>query len=114
MPEWESLGLKSRVAGAIVDIESKLERCPIPKKLRFALPEASKYCCIASLDAVGDSGLPEADVQSDRTACIVGTGIGSVGSIYAGGGRQLAQDSWTQLFDQLCVFHLFPQHRHGV
>jgi 3-oxoacyl-[acyl-carrier-protein] synthase-1 len=85
MPEWESLGLKSRVAGAIVDIEAKLERASIPKKLRFALSEGSKYCCIASLDAVGDSGLSEADVQSDRTACIVGTGIGSVESIYAGG-----------------------------
>ncbi len=85
MPEWESLGLKSRVAGAIVDIEAKLKRTSIPKKLRLALSEASKYCCIASLDAVNDSGLPEADVQSDRTACIVGTGIGSVESIYAGG-----------------------------
>jgi 3-oxoacyl-[acyl-carrier-protein] synthase-1 len=85
MPEWESLGLKSRVAGAIVDIEAKLGRTYIPKKLRFAMSEASKYCCIASLDAVSDSGLPVTDVQSDRTACIVGTGIGSVESIYEGG-----------------------------
>lgn len=85
MPEWESLGLKSRVAGAIVDIEAKLERSSIPKRLRLALSEASKYCCIASLDAVSDSGLSETDVQSDGTACIVGTGIGSVESIYAGG-----------------------------
>jgi len=53
--------------------------------VRFALSEASKYCCIASLDAVSDSGLPQSDVQSDRTACIVGTGIGSVESIYEGG-----------------------------
>ena len=85
MPEWESLGLKSRVAGAIVGLEAKLERTPLPKKLLPAMSEASKYCCIAALDAVADSGLSEADVQSDRTACIVGTGIGSVESIYAGG-----------------------------
>jgi 3-oxoacyl-[acyl-carrier-protein] synthase-1 len=85
MPEWESLGLKSRVAGAIVGIESKLERTPIPKRLLPVLSEASKYCCVASLDAVNDSGLSEAEVQSDRTACIVGTGIGSVESIYTGG-----------------------------
>ena len=85
MPEWEALGLKSRVAGAIggVDVESAL----IPKKLLLAVSEASKYCCIASLSAVKDSGLSEAEVQSDRTACIVGTGIGSVEAIYAGGAQ---------------------------
>ncbi len=85
MPEWESLGLKSRVAGTIVDLDAKLERTPLPKKLLPAMSEASKYCCIASLDAVIDSGLSDTDVQSDRTACIVGTGIGSVESIYTGG-----------------------------
>lgn len=85
MPEWESLGLKSRVAGAIVDIDAKLERSPLPKKLLPAMSEASKYCCIASLDAVSDSGLSETAVQSERTACIVGTGIGSVETVYAGG-----------------------------
>ena len=85
MPEWESLGLKSRVAGAIMGVEAKLERSPLPKKLLLAMSEASKYCCIASLDAVSDSGLSETDVQSDRTACIVGTGIGSVETVYAGG-----------------------------
>lgn len=84
MPGWESLGLKSRVAGAVVEIETKLQGLPIPKKLRLAMPEASKYCCIAALDAVADSGLVEADIQSERTACIVGTGIGSVESIHTG------------------------------
>src|SRR6266568_4974841 len=85
MPGWESLGLKSRVAGAILDVEPKFERSSIPKKLRPVISEASKYCCVAALDAISDSGLSEIDVQSDRTACIVGTGIGSVESIYTGG-----------------------------
>ena len=85
MPDWESLGLKSRVAGAITGVEAKFERSSIPKRLRPVISEASKYCCLAALDAVGDSGLSEADVQSGRTACIVGTGIGSVESIYTGG-----------------------------
>jgi len=85
MPEWESLGIKSRVAGTIVDFEPKLRQSSIPKKLLLAMSEASKYCCVASLDAVRDSGLTDEDVQSERTACIVGTGIGSVGSIYTGG-----------------------------
>src|SRR6266566_2990075 len=34
MREWESLGLKSRVAGAILDVEAKFERSSIPRKLR--------------------------------------------------------------------------------
>src|SRR5712691_12725649 len=85
MPEWESLGLKSRVAGSIVNVEAKFERSSIPKRLRPVISEGSKYCCLAALDAVGDSGLSDSDVQSDRTACIVGTGIGSVESIYTGG-----------------------------
>lgn len=85
MPEWESLGLKSRVAGAIVGFDAKMESTPLPKKLLIAMSEAAKYCCIASLDAVSDSGLSETDVQSERTACIVGTGIGSVETVYAGG-----------------------------
>src|SRR5438128_10353934 len=78
MPEWESLGLKSRVAGAILDVETKFECSSIPKKLRPAISEASKYCCLAALDAVGDSGLSEVAVQSDRTACTVRTRIASV------------------------------------
>jgi 3-oxoacyl-[acyl-carrier-protein] synthase-1 len=85
MPEWESLGLKSRVAGAITSFDAKLERSPIPKNLGLAMSEASKYCCVAAVDAVRDSGLTEEDIQSQRTACIVGTGIGSVDSIYTGG-----------------------------
>jgi 3-oxoacyl-[acyl-carrier-protein] synthase I len=85
MPEWESLGLKSRVAGAITRFDAKLERSPIPKNLGLAMSEASKYCCVAAVDAVRDSGLTEEDIQSQRTACIVGTGIGSVDSIYTGG-----------------------------
>jgi 3-oxoacyl-[acyl-carrier-protein] synthase I len=85
MPEWETLGLKSRVAGAIVDIQAKLDRLAIPKKLLLAMSESSKYCSIAALDAVRDSGLAREDVESERTACIVGTGIGSVESIYSGG-----------------------------
>ena len=85
MPEWETLGLKSRVAGAIVDIDAKLQRTPLSKKLLPAMSEAAKYCSIAALDAVNDSGLCEADVQSERTACIVGTGIGSVESVHTGG-----------------------------
>jgi 3-oxoacyl-[acyl-carrier-protein] synthase I len=85
MPEWEALGLKSRVAGAITDFGAKLEQCPIPKNIGLAMSDASKYCCVASLDAVKDSGLSDVDMQSERTACIVGTGIGSVESIYTGG-----------------------------
>jgi 3-oxoacyl-[acyl-carrier-protein] synthase-1 len=84
MPEWENLGIKSRVAGAMVDLNAKCETTPLSKRLLPAMSEADKYCCIASVDAVKDSNLSEGDLQSARTACIVGTGIGSVESIYAG------------------------------
>src|SRR5690242_1920093 len=84
MLAWEEFGIKSLVAGPIQNIDAKLEQTPIPKRLLPAMSEAAKYCCIASIDAVKDSGLSEAEVQSDRTACIVGTGIGSVESLYAG------------------------------
>src|SRR5438309_11116483 len=77
MPEWESLGLKSRVAGTILDVEPKFERKSIPKKLRPAISEASKYCCLAALDAVSDSGLSDVDLQSDSVAFTVATGMGS-------------------------------------
>lgn len=85
MPEWERLGLRSLVAGSIVDFQAKLERSAIPKKLLFALAEGAKYCCVAALDAVRDSGLSDKDVQSERTACIVGSATGSVECIYTGG-----------------------------
>jgi len=84
MPAWEEFGIKSLVAGPIQNIDAKLEQTPIPKRLLPAMSEAAKYCCIASIDAVKDSGLSEAEVQSDRTACIVGTGISSVESLYTG------------------------------
>jgi 3-oxoacyl-[acyl-carrier-protein] synthase I len=85
MPEWEKLGLKSRVAGAIVDLEAKSQG--LPKKLIPIMSEGTKYCCMAALDAVKDAALSESEVQSYRTACIVGTGIGSVESVWSGGQR---------------------------
>src|SRR2546426_8695390 len=64
MPEWESLGLKSRVAGTILDVEAEFERSCIPKKLRPAISEAAKYGCLVALDAAGDSGSSQVDLQS--------------------------------------------------
>jgi len=85
MPEWESLGLKSRVAGAIVDIEAKLGRTYIPKKVRFALSEASKILLYRVARRCERFRAAAVRCAVDRTACIVGTGIGSVESIYEGG-----------------------------
>ncbi|MEO8627538.1 MAG: beta-ketoacyl-[acyl-carrier-protein] synthase family protein [Betaproteobacteria bacterium] len=85
MPAWEALGLKSLVAGPILELDAKLQRTPVSKRLLPAMSESAKYCCIAALDAIADAELPEAAVQSHRTACIVGTGTASVESLYTGG-----------------------------
>jgi 3-oxoacyl-[acyl-carrier-protein] synthase-1 len=85
MSEWEPLGIKSLVAGAIADFESKLESVAIPKRLLSAMSTAATYCCTAAHDAVADAGLGPEDVASPRTACIMGSGISSVQAVYEGG-----------------------------
>ncbi|WP_255210536.1 beta-ketoacyl synthase N-terminal-like domain-containing protein [Methylogaea oryzae] len=37
---------------------------------------------MAAKDAVDDAGLTEADLQSPRTGCIVGSGVGGLTAIY--------------------------------
>ena len=85
MPEWEPFGIKSLVAGAIADLESKLDAVAIPKRLLSAMSTAAMYCCTAAHDAAADACLTREEIESPRTACIVGSGIGSVQSVYEGG-----------------------------
>lgn len=82
VPEWGEHLIKSQVAGRVVDVEDKVAAVGIPKKLRPAMSDSALYCSISALDAVRDSGLAEQDVRSPRTACIVGSGTGSVKSVY--------------------------------
>lgn len=82
VPEWAENGIKSLVAGTIEGVAEKQAEVGIPKKIAPGMSDAALYCGISALDAVRDSGLSEEDVRSPRTACIVGSGTGSVQSVY--------------------------------
>jgi 3-oxoacyl-[acyl-carrier-protein] synthase I len=77
VPEWAELGIKSCVAGTIVDLEAAVERAEIPKKLRPAMSDAALFCAVSARQAVAASGLDPAALASPRAACIVGSGTGS-------------------------------------
>lgn len=77
VPEWAELGIKSCVAGTIVDLEAAEERAEIPKKLRPAMSDAALFCAVSARQAVAVSGLAPEALASPRVACIVGSGTGS-------------------------------------
>ena len=81
MPEWDRLGLKSLVAGVIENLEAKQENARLSKKLTPAMSDAALYCSLAAKDAVADAGWTEQQLQSPHTACIVGSGVGSVDAV---------------------------------
>lgn len=73
MPEYEELGLKSRVAG-IPDVSGEP---PIDRKLRRFMGDASIYAYHAMRKAIEDAEISRADIRDPRTALIVGSGVGS-------------------------------------
>ncbi len=44
--------------------------------------DGAVFSVLAAKDAVDDAGLTEADLQSPRTGCIVGSGVGGLTAIY--------------------------------
>jgi len=84
VPEWAQFGIKSLIGGRIEGLEEKRARTPLPKKLLLGMSDAALYCSLAAADAVADAGLPEGELADSRTACIVGSGTGSVAAVYAG------------------------------
>ncbi|HSF38654.1 MAG TPA: beta-ketoacyl-[acyl-carrier-protein] synthase family protein [Thermoanaerobaculia bacterium] len=79
LPEWVELGLEARVAGRVEGVTAGERPAEIPKRLYSAMSEAAVYCSLAALDAVADARLPQELLASPRTACLVGSGIGSTG-----------------------------------
>lgn len=73
-PEYEENGLRSRVHGAVknLDFKEHIER----KQLRF-MGDAAAYSYIAMQQAVGDSGLTAEQVSNPRTGLVAGSGGGS-------------------------------------
>lgn len=73
VPEYEALGLNSRIAGIPdVSVEPSIDR----KSRRF-MRDAAIYAHHAMRKAIADARLPTADIRSPRTALIVGSGVGS-------------------------------------
>jgi 3-oxoacyl-[acyl-carrier-protein] synthase I len=82
VPAWAELGIKSLVAGTLEGLDEATEAAAIPKRLRPGMSDAALYCSIAARQAVTDAGLTAADLASPRTACIVGSGTGSIQTVY--------------------------------
>lgn len=76
-PEYEELGLRSRVHGAVdIDLAEQIDR----KVLRF-MGAAAAYNYVAMRDAIADSGLDESQVSNPRTGLITGSGGGSTENV---------------------------------
>ena len=73
VPEYEALGLNSRIAG-IPEISGEP---PIERKLRRFMGDASIYAYHAMRKAIDDAEIAASELRSQRTALIVGSGVGS-------------------------------------
>ena len=73
VPEYEELGLRSRVAG-IPDLDGEP---PVDRKLRRFMGDAALYAYHAMRRAIADAELASAQVSHPRTGLIVGSGVGS-------------------------------------
>ncbi len=69
-PDYQELGMRSHVHGAIkMDPSEQIDR----KIYRF-MGDAAAFTYIAMQEAIEDAGLKEAQVESERTGLILGTG----------------------------------------
>lgn len=76
-PEYEKLGMRSRVHGAInLDPSERIDR----KLYRF-MGDAAAYSYIAMQEAIAHAGLNEEMVSSERTGLLLGTGGASPSNI---------------------------------
>ncbi len=73
-PIYAEHGFNSHVAGWLADWDASLH---LPRKSLKFMGRGSEFTSYAGLKAWEDSGLSEADVQSDRCGVIVGCGEGS-------------------------------------
>ena len=73
IPEYEQLGLRSRVAGDPgVDLDALVDR-----KLRRFMGDAAAHAYVAAVDAVAQAGLDPELLRSPRAGAIAGSGGGS-------------------------------------
>ncbi|MEN1943664.1 beta-ketoacyl-ACP synthase I [Luteimonas sp. MJ293] len=73
VPEYEALGLRSRVAGVPqIDLTAEIDR-----KLKRFMGDAAAYAYVAARDAIAAAGLTDEQVRSVRTGLVAGSGGGS-------------------------------------
>ena len=84
-PEWGKFGLSSIVAGELKGVEELKAKCGIPKRKLASMPASALYCTLAAKDAIEDAGLSVEDLHSEKTACLVGSGVPCVETIYKEG-----------------------------
>ena len=73
VPEYQELGLRSQVAGVPeIDLAAAIDR-----KLKRFMGDAAAYAYVAARDAIAAAGLDDAQVRSERTGLVAGSGGGS-------------------------------------
>lgn len=72
-PEFIEAGLASQIAG----IPSLDSLAPVKRPLRRFMPDPALYAYHATNAALADASLSEAEVTSERTALVVGSGVSS-------------------------------------
>jgi len=72
-PEFIEAGLGSQIAG----IPSLEALPPVKRPLRRFMPDPSLYAYHAASAALADAGLRDAEITSERTALVVGSGVSS-------------------------------------
>jgi 3-oxoacyl-[acyl-carrier-protein] synthase-1 len=98
LPELLELGLNSCVRGTIKEIDIKRTRQAIGLKSRY-MDLSALYAALAAQEAVADSRLSEEILVSDRTSCIVGSGVSNSDPLARGGQKVLTGKGRTTPFD---------------
>ncbi len=77
--DYAERGFRSHVHGAPqIDMDEKIDR-----KLRRFMGDGAAYCYVAMGEAIADAGLSEAEVISERTGLVVGSGGPSTSALVA-------------------------------
>ncbi len=79
MPEWEnpSLGINTRVAAIVSDFSEQ----SIDRKLRRTMSRVAMLSMLATREAIADSGLSQAELQTERSGISYGSSFGGTSTI---------------------------------
>jgi 3-oxoacyl-[acyl-carrier-protein] synthase-1 len=86
VPEWAELGFKSCVGGTIKNLNIEEVRKKIGLKSRY-MDLSGLYSALASIEALENSCLYPEVLASERTGCVVGSGVSNTEPIYQAGAK---------------------------